>query len=38
VYGPQHLSRKHHKQEEPSEISPKSSVYQAQPEAQPQAH
>jgi uncharacterized protein len=38
VAGPKHLSRKHHKQEEPSEISPKSSVYQAQPEAQPQAH
>jgi len=38
VAGPKHLSRKHHKQEEPSEISPKSSVYEAQPEAQPQAH
>jgi len=37
VAGPKHLSRKHHKQEEPSEISPKSSVYEAQPEAQPQA-
>jgi hypothetical protein len=38
VAGPKHLSRKHHKQEEPSEVSPKSSVYEAQPEAQPQAH
>jgi uncharacterized protein len=38
VAGPKHLSRKHHKQEETSEISPKSSVYQAQSEAQPQAH
>jgi membrane protease YdiL (CAAX protease family) len=37
VAGPKHLSRKHHKQEEPSEISPKSLVYEAQPEAQPQA-
>jgi membrane protease YdiL (CAAX protease family) len=33
VAGPKHLSRKHHKQEEPSEISPKTSVYEAQPEA-----
>ena len=38
VAGPKHLSRKHHKQEEPSEISPKSSVYEVQPEAQPQTH
>jgi len=38
VAGPKHLSRKHRKQEEPSEISPKSSVYEAQPGAQPQAH
>jgi membrane protease YdiL (CAAX protease family) len=38
VAGPKHLSRKHHKLEETSEISPKSSVYQAQSEAQPQAH
>ncbi len=38
VAGPKHLSRKHRKQEEPSEISPKSSVYEAQPQAQPQAH
>jgi hypothetical protein len=38
VAGPKHLSRKRKKQEEPSEISPKSSVYEAQPEAQPQAH
>jgi hypothetical protein len=38
VAGPKHLSRKHHKQEETSEISPKSLVYQAQSEAQPQAH
>ncbi len=37
VAGPKHLSRKHRKQEEPSEISPKSLVYEAQPEAQPQA-
>jgi uncharacterized protein len=38
--GPRHLSRKHRKQEqeEPSRISPKSSVYDARPEAQPQAH
>jgi uncharacterized protein len=34
VYGPQHLSRKHYKQEEPSEISSKSLVYEAQPQAQ----
>jgi membrane protease YdiL (CAAX protease family) len=34
VAGPAHLSRKHRKQEEPSEISPKSSVYEAQPQAQ----
>ncbi len=38
VYGPQHLSRKHRRQEEPSGISPKSSVYDAQPQSQPQAH
>jgi uncharacterized protein len=37
VAGPKHLSRKHRKQEEPSEISPTSSVYEAQPVAQPQA-
>src|SRR5918995_1329917 len=30
--GPAHLSRKQHKQEEPSEISPKSLVYEAQPQ------
>ncbi len=33
VAGPKHLSHKRKKQEEPSEISPKSSVYEAQPEA-----
>jgi membrane protease YdiL (CAAX protease family) len=33
VAGPNHLSHKRKKQEEPSEISPKSSVYEAQPEA-----
>ena len=32
--GPAHLSRKHKKQEAPSEISPKSLVYEAQPQAQ----
>jgi hypothetical protein len=37
VAGPKHLSHKHTKQEEPSEISPKASVYEARPEAQPQA-
>ncbi len=37
VAGPKHLSRKRKKQEEPSEISPKTSVYEARPEAQPQA-
>ena len=37
VAGPKHLSRKQRKQDEPSEISPKSLVYEAQPEAQPQA-
>jgi membrane protease YdiL (CAAX protease family) len=36
--GPKHLARKHHKQEEPLEILLKSSVYEAQPEAQPQTH
>jgi uncharacterized protein len=30
--GPKHLSRKRKKQEEPSEISPKTSVYEAQPQ------
>jgi uncharacterized protein len=34
VAGPAHLSRKRHKQEEPSEISSKSLVYEAQPQAQ----
>ena len=40
VAGPKHLSRKHRKQEQedPSRISPKPSVYDARPEAQPQAH
>jgi membrane protease YdiL (CAAX protease family) len=37
VAGPKHLSRKLKKQEVPSEISPKTSVYEAQPETQPQA-
>jgi membrane protease YdiL (CAAX protease family) len=37
VAGPKHLSRKHTKQEEPSEISPKPSVYGARPKAEPQA-
>jgi len=37
VAGPAHLSRKHSMQEEPLEISPKSLVYEAQPETQPQA-
>jgi uncharacterized protein len=36
--GPKHLSRKHRKQEEPTEISPKSSVYEGLPKAQPQTH
>ncbi len=35
VAGPAHLSRKQRKQEEPPEISPKSLLYAAQPEAQP---
>ena len=34
VAGPAHLSRKRRKQEEPSEISSKSLVYEAQPQAQ----
>jgi uncharacterized protein len=38
VAGPKHLSRNHRKQEEPADISPKSLVYEAQPEAQPQAY
>jgi membrane protease YdiL (CAAX protease family) len=33
VAGPKHLTRKHRKQEEASGISPKSSVYEAQPQA-----
>ena len=33
VAGPEHLSRKHTKQEEPAEISLKSTVYEAQPQA-----
>lgn len=37
VAGSKHLSRKHTKQEEPSEISPKPSVYGARPKAEPQA-
>jgi uncharacterized protein len=37
VAGPKHLSRKHARQEEPSDILPKSSVYEAQPKVQPQA-
>ena len=36
--GPKHLSRNHRKQEELAEISPKSLVYEAQPEALPQAY
>jgi membrane protease YdiL (CAAX protease family) len=36
--GPKHLSRKQRKQEELTEISPKSSVYEVQPIAQPQTH
>ncbi len=36
VYGPKHLSRKNPKQEEPSEISAKPSVYGARPKAEPQ--
>jgi hypothetical protein len=36
VAGPKHLSRKHPKQEEPSEISAKPSMYGAQPTAEPQ--
>jgi len=35
--GPAHLSRKHHKQEEPSEVSPESLVQKGHPKAQPQA-
>jgi membrane protease YdiL (CAAX protease family) len=38
VAGPKHLSRKQRKQEELTEISPKSSVYEVQPIAQPQTH
>jgi hypothetical protein len=34
VAGPAHLSRKHQKQEEPSEVSPRSLVYEARPRAQ----
>ena len=37
VAGPKQLSRKHHKQEELSEISPKTSVYKVEPETEPQA-
>jgi membrane protease YdiL (CAAX protease family) len=37
VAGPKHLSRKHTKQEEPSAISTKPSVYGARPKAEPQA-
>ena len=37
VYGPKHLSRKHRRQEEPSEISAKPSVYEVQTKAEPQA-
>src|SRR5919112_4431293 len=36
--GPKHLSRKQRKQEELTEISPKSSMYEVQPIAQPQTH
>jgi hypothetical protein len=36
--GPKHLSRKQRKQEELTEISPKSSVYEVQAIAQPQTH
>ncbi len=36
VAGPKHLSHKHTKQEEPSEISAKPSVYGARPKAEPQ--
>jgi uncharacterized protein len=32
VAGPKHLSRKHHKQDESSEVSPKSLGYEAQPQ------
>jgi hypothetical protein len=35
--GPAHLSRKHKKQEAPSEISPDSLVYEGRPQAQPRA-
>jgi membrane protease YdiL (CAAX protease family) len=38
VAGPKHLSRKQSKQEEPLGISPKSSVHEVQPIAQPQTH
>jgi len=37
VAGPKHLSRKHTKQEEFTEVLQKSSVHEAQPEAQPLA-
>ena len=37
VAGPAQLSRKHKKQEEPSEVSPESLVYEAPPKAQPRA-
>ena len=37
VAGPAHLSRKHRKQEEPSETSPVSPMYEAQPKVQPRA-
>jgi CAAX protease family protein len=37
VAGPAHLSRKHRKQEVPSETSQQPLVYEAQPEAQPRA-
>ena len=38
MVGPKHLSGKQSKQEEPLEISPKSSVYEVQPKTQPQTH
>jgi membrane protease YdiL (CAAX protease family) len=34
VAGPKHLSRKHRKQEKPSELAPNSSVYETQPQTQ----
>jgi uncharacterized protein len=37
VAGPKYLSRKHRKQEQPAEISQKSSVYEGQPQAQARA-